>query len=70
MSSTLLKKKHLRQHGGPAGLAKYQTMKKKNKPNVDAFVDYRQFIPQSMLRLKEAALRAQASPEELDEFID
>jgi hypothetical protein len=31
----LLKKKQLRLHGGPDGLAKYQTKKKKNKPNVD-----------------------------------
>jgi hypothetical protein len=44
--------------------------KRRNKQNVDAYVDYRQVIPQSMLRLKEAALRAQANPEELDEFID
>jgi hypothetical protein len=66
----LLKKKQLRLHGGPDGLAKYQTRKKKNKPNVDACVDYRQVIPQSLLRLKEAALRVQANPEELDEYID
>jgi hypothetical protein len=59
----LLKKKQLRLHGGPDGLAKYQTKKKKNKQNVDAYVDYRQVIPQSLLRLKEAALRAQANPE-------
>jgi hypothetical protein len=66
----LLKKKQLRLHGGPDGLAKYQARKKKNKQNVDAYVDYRQVIPQSLLRLKEAALRAQANPEELDEYID
>jgi hypothetical protein len=66
----LLKKKQLRLHGGPDGLAKYQTRKKKNKPNVDAYVDYRQVIPQSLLRLQEAALRVQANPEELDEYID
>jgi hypothetical protein len=32
--------------------------------------NYREVIPQSLLRLKEAALRAQANTEELDEFID
>jgi hypothetical protein len=66
----LLKKKQLRLHGGPDGLAKYQTKKKKNKQHVDAYVDYRQVIPKSLLRLKEAALRAQANPEELDEYIN
>jgi hypothetical protein len=66
----VMKTKQLRLHGRPDGLAKYQTRKKKNKPNVDAYVDYRQVIPQSLLRLKEAALRVQANPEELDEYID
>jgi hypothetical protein len=42
----VLKKKQVRLHSGPDGLAKYQAKKKKNKPNVDAYVDYRQVIPQ------------------------
>lgn len=66
----LLKKKQLRLHGGPDGLAKYQAKKKKNKETGDKYIDYRQIIPQSLLHLKEAALRAQANPEELDEYID
>ena len=59
----LLKKKEMRLGGA-------DKKKKKRAASDEEWVDYRKVIPQSLLRLQEAALRAQANPEELDEFID
>jgi hypothetical protein len=44
--------------------------RKTSRMSMRVSTNYREVIPQSLLRLKEAALRAQANTEELDEFID